>query len=54
MKAQRVNARGRNQQRQPLVSHVFPLDTISDAFRDADWMRRREAGPKISRAAISM
>ena len=37
-----------------LVSHVFPLDKISDAFRDADWMRRSETGPKISRAAISM
>jgi L-iditol 2-dehydrogenase len=37
-----------------LISHVFPLDRISDAFRDADWMRRSATGPKISRAAISM
>jgi hypothetical protein len=37
-----------------VVSHVFPLERISDAFQQADW-RERQGGPgHISRAAISM
>jgi threonine dehydrogenase-like Zn-dependent dehydrogenase len=35
-----------------LVSHVFPLDRITDAFREADWMQRD--GLRLSRAALSM
>src|SRR6266545_5739622 len=37
-----------------IVSHVFPLERISEAFQQADW-RERQGGPdRISRAAISM
>ena len=37
-----------------VVSHVFPLERISEAFLQADW-RERQGGPgHISRAAISM
>jgi threonine dehydrogenase-like Zn-dependent dehydrogenase len=35
-----------------IVSHVFPLDRISDAFREAEW--QRSGGLRISRAAIAM
>jgi len=47
----------RNRTRFPferLVSHVFPLTQISDAFREADWMQRGGDGLRISRAALSM
>ena len=37
-----------------LVSHVFPLARISDAFREADWMQRGGDGLRLSRAALSM
>lgn len=38
-----------------IVSHVYPLEKISDAFHEADWMQRKGTDPlKISRAAISM
>ena len=37
-----------------LVSHVFPLARISDAFQQADWMQRGGDGLRISRAALSM
>ena len=37
-----------------IVSHVFPVERISEAFREADWLRRDGSGLKISRAAISM
>jgi threonine dehydrogenase-like Zn-dependent dehydrogenase len=37
-----------------LVSHVFPLERISEAFQQADWMQRGGDGLRISRAAISM
>jgi hypothetical protein len=37
-----------------LVSHVFPLERISEAFQQADWMQRDGDGLRISRAAISM
>jgi hypothetical protein len=33
---------------------VYPLEKISDAFAQADWMRRRDDGLRISRAALSM
>src|SRR2546427_601788 len=37
-----------------LVSHVFPLARITDAFQQADWMQRGGDGLRISRAALSM
>jgi L-iditol 2-dehydrogenase len=37
-----------------LVSHVFPLAGISEAFREADWMQRGGDGLRLSRAALSM
>jgi threonine dehydrogenase-like Zn-dependent dehydrogenase len=37
-----------------LVSHVFPLARISEAFRQADWMQRGGDGLRLSRAALSM
>jgi len=37
-----------------VVSHVFPLERISEGFQQSDW-RERQGGPgHISRAAISM
>ena len=37
-----------------LVSHVFPLEQISEAFRQADWQRPEGDALRISRAALSM
>ncbi len=37
-----------------LVSHVFPLARITEAFQEADWMQRGGDGLRISRAALSM
>ncbi len=37
-----------------LVSHVYPLARITDAFREADWMQRGGEGLRISRAALAM
>jgi threonine dehydrogenase-like Zn-dependent dehydrogenase len=37
-----------------LVSHVYPLAKISEAFGEADWMQRRDDGLRISRAALAM
>jgi L-iditol 2-dehydrogenase len=37
-----------------LVSHVFPLARIGEAFREADWMQRGGDGLRLSRAALSM
>jgi hypothetical protein len=37
-----------------LVSHVFPLARIGEAFLQADWMQRDRGGLRISRAALSM
>jgi len=37
-----------------LVSHVFPLARITEAFQQADWMQRGGDGLRISRAALSM
>ena len=37
-----------------MISHVFPLERISEAFRQADWMQRQGDPLRISRAAISM
>ena len=38
-----------------LISHVFPLERISEGFQQADWMQRQGAPhEKISRAAIAM
>jgi len=37
-----------------IVSHVYPLESISDAFQQADW-RERAGGPmRVSRAALAM
>jgi hypothetical protein len=36
------------------VSHVFPLERISDAFREAEWRRTGGDPLRISRAAIAM
>jgi threonine dehydrogenase-like Zn-dependent dehydrogenase len=47
----------RNRTRFPfdrVVSHVFPLDRISEAFEKANWMQRGTDPLKISRAAVSM
>jgi hypothetical protein len=54
---QALNFLRRNLRRFPferIVSHVYPLERISDGFKEADWLRRKDSGPKISRAAISM
>src|SRR5437667_141359 len=37
-----------------VVSHVFPLERISEGFRQADWMQRQGDPVRISRAAVSM
>src|SRR5438128_10850215 len=37
-----------------LVSHVFPLARITEAFQQADWMQRGADGLRISRAALSL
>jgi L-iditol 2-dehydrogenase len=37
-----------------IVSHVFPLARIADAFRQADWQRREGDALEVARAAISM
>ena len=47
----------RGQARYPfarLVSHVYPLEKISDAFQQADWMQRGGDGLRLSRAALAM
>jgi threonine dehydrogenase-like Zn-dependent dehydrogenase len=47
----------RNLQRFPferIVSHLFPLERISEGFRQADWRERQGDGHHISRAAITM
>jgi threonine dehydrogenase-like Zn-dependent dehydrogenase len=36
-----------------LVSHVFPLTRIGDAFREADWMQSANDGLRLSRAALA-
>jgi threonine dehydrogenase-like Zn-dependent dehydrogenase len=37
-----------------IISHVYPLEKISEAFVQADWLARGGDALKISRAAISM
>src|SRR5919198_4021281 len=37
-----------------VVSHVFPLERISEGFRQADWMQAHGGPLRISRAAIAM
>jgi len=37
-----------------LVSHVFPLARITEAFRAADRLARGGDGLRLSRAALSM
>lgn len=48
---------GRNLTRFPferIVSHVYPLGRISDAFKEADWQRRGGDPLRVSRAALAM
>jgi D-arabinose 1-dehydrogenase-like Zn-dependent alcohol dehydrogenase len=37
-----------------VISHTYPLDRISDAFREADWQVRGGDRLRLSRAAIAM
>jgi threonine dehydrogenase-like Zn-dependent dehydrogenase len=37
-----------------VISHVFPLERISEAFAQADWAQRGGDPASVSRAAISM
>ena len=37
-----------------VVSHVFPLERISDGFLQADWRERQGDPLRISRAAVAM
>lgn len=37
-----------------VVSHTFPLDRISEGFRQADWLQRSGDPLRLSRAAIAM
>ena len=37
-----------------LVSHTFPLERISEAFHQAEWLRREGDPLRISRAAVSI
>jgi L-iditol 2-dehydrogenase len=55
--AQALTFLRRNRGRWPferLVSHVYPLARISEAFHEADWMPRGGEGLRLSRAALSM
>ena len=36
-----------------VISHVYPLDRINEAFREAEWLGRRRDKHGISRAAIA-
>jgi threonine dehydrogenase-like Zn-dependent dehydrogenase len=45
-----------NQRKYPfteVISHVYPLDRIGEAFREAEWLGRQHSPHKISRAAIA-
>jgi L-iditol 2-dehydrogenase len=47
----------RNLQRLPfdrIVSHTFPLERITDAFQQAEWLQREGDPLRISRAALAM
>lgn len=47
----------RNLKRLPLerlVSHTFPLERISEAFHQAEWLRREGDPLRIARAAVTM
>jgi threonine dehydrogenase-like Zn-dependent dehydrogenase len=37
-----------------MISHTFPLEKITDGFRQAEWLHRQGDPLRISRAAISM
>jgi threonine dehydrogenase-like Zn-dependent dehydrogenase len=37
-----------------IVSHTFPLERISEGFRQAEWLQRDGAALSVARAAISM
>ena len=36
-----------------VVSHTYPIDRISEAFHQADWLQRAGDPLKVSRAAIA-
>jgi L-iditol 2-dehydrogenase len=36
-----------------VISHTYPLERITDAFRDAEWLGKQHNPHKISRAAIA-
>jgi len=36
-----------------VISHVYPLERITEAFREAEWLGRQHSPHKISRAAIA-
>jgi hypothetical protein len=36
------------------VSHTFPLERITDAFQQAEWLQREGDPLRISRAALAM
>ena len=47
----------RNRTRVPferVISHVFPLERISEAFVQADWLQKKGDPHRLSRAAIAM
>ena len=37
-----------------IVSHVYPLEKISEAFHEADWAQRDRSPLRVARAALSM
>jgi L-iditol 2-dehydrogenase len=37
-----------------LVSHVYPLERISEGFREADWMQGQGGAAPVSRAAVAL
>ncbi len=41
-------------QRDQVVSHVFPLERISEGFREADVKQRQGAAVPVSRAAVAL
>jgi len=37
-----------------VISHVFPLERLTEGFRQADWLQQSGEATRVSRAAISM
>jgi len=36
------------------ISHVFPLERISQGFQEADWMQPQGGAAPVSRAAVAL